>query len=258
MGKNKLKKFAEMEQLPNVFQYSYNEIVECGEMFEMRGHWGERVFKNNNPIVLELGCGKGEYAVGLARRYPNKNFIGVDIKGARMWWGAKEAYSDGLMNCAFLRTGINVIDHFFEKGEVSEIWITFADPQMKKLNKRLTSTHFLNLYKKILVDNGTIRLKSDSNFLYTYTKLVAEASSLPILEFTDNLYVDFADKPQYVEMLDIKTYYERQWIARGLDIKYIAFLLSNDAILIEPNVEIEYDDYRSFGRKKRSELDLGI
>lgn len=258
MGKNKLKKFAEMEQLTNVFQYSYNEIVEKGEMFEMRGHWGERVFKNNNPIVLELGCGKGEYAVGLARRYPDKNFIGVDIKGARMWWGAKEAHTDGLTNCAFLRTGINVIDHFFEKGEVSEIWITFADPQMKKLNKRLTSTHFLNLYKKILADDGIIRLKSDSNFLYTYTKLMAEASQLPIIEHTDNLYLDFANKPEYAEMLEIKTYYERQWIARGLDIKYIAFTLNSSANLIEPNVEIEYDDYRSFGRKKRSELDLGI
>lgn len=247
-----------MEALPNVFQYSYNEIVECGKDFEMRGKWGERVFGNSNPIVLELGCGKGEYAVGLARQYPEKNFIGVDIKGARMWHGANEAHSDGVKNCIFLRTGINVIDRFFEPNEVSEIWITFADPQMKKVNKRLTSTLFMRLYQNVLVDGGTIHLKTDSNFLYTYTRLMAEASALPIEVATPNLYEEFADNEEYAVMLSIRTYYERQWIARGIDIKYLRFALPSNAQLVEPDVEIEYDDYRSFGRQKRSELDMGF
>ncbi len=253
MGKNKLKKFADMEQLPNVFQLSYNDIVKEGAQFDMRGHWGEHFFGNNNPIVLELGCGKGEYAVGLARQFPEKNFIGIDIKGARMWTGATEAHQSGLTNCAFLRTGINAIEHFFAPNEVSEIWITFADPQMKKVNKRLTSTYFMGLYKKVLVDGGLVHLKSDSNFLFTYTRLMAEASNLPINVVTENLYRDVTDDP----VLEIKTYYERQWLARGIDIKYIQFRLPVDALLIEPDVEIEYDEYRSFGRKKRSELDMG-
>ena len=253
MGKNKLKKFADMEQLPNVFQLSYNDIVKTGAQFEMRGHWGERYFGNDNPIVLELGCGKGEYAVGLARQYPDKNFIGIDIKGARMWTGATEAYQLGLKNCAFLRTGINAIEHFFAPREVSEIWITFADPQMKKVNKRLTSTYFMGLYKKVLIDGGLVHLKSDSNFLFTYTRLMAEASGLPINVVTENLYRDVTDDP----VLEIKTYYERQWLARGIDIKYIQFRLPAETELVEPDVEIEYDEYRSFGRKKRSELDMG-
>lgn len=253
MGKNKLKKFAELEQLPNVFQLSYNEAVINGVEFELKGKWNSVYFKNNNPIVLELGCGKGEYAVGLAERFPDKNFIGIDIKGARMWTGAKMAYERNLANCAFLRTGIDAIDHFFAPGEVSEIWITFADPQMKKTNKRLTSTHFISLYKRILRDNGIVHLKSDSMFLYTYTRLMAEKSRLPVYVATENLYNDIADNP----VLEIKTYYERQWLARGINIKYLQFGLPQDSVLIEPDVEIEYDEYRSFGRKKRSELDMG-
>lgn len=254
MGKNKLKKFAEMDTLPNVYQISYNEAVLGGVEFEMRGKWNSRHFGNDNPIVLELGCGKGEYAVGLARRFPDKNFIGVDIKGCRMWTGAREAYDSGLANCAFLRTGINAIDHLFAPGEVSEIWITFADPQMKKLNKRLTSTYFMGLYSRILKPGGTIHLKTDSLFLYTYTRLMAEASALPIITATENLYRDITDNP----ILEIKTYYERQWLARGIDIKYLEFTLPENPTLIEPNVEIELDEYRSFGRKKRSELNFNV
>ena len=254
MGKNKLKKFAEMDALPNVYQISYNEAVLGGVECEMKGRWGEKQFGNNNPIVLELGCGKGEYAVGLARQYPEKNFIGIDIKGSRMWSGAREAYDGGITNCAFLRTGINAIDHLFAPNEVSEIWITFADPQMKKLNKRLTSTYFLSLYQKVLCNGGIIHLKTDSNFLYTYTLLMAQASHLPIMVATENLYQDIVNDP----ILDIKTYYERQWLARGIEIKYLQFALPHSATLIEPDVEIEYDEYRSFGRKKRSELDMGL
>lgn len=253
MGKNKLKKFAEMDALPNVYQISYNEVVLEGKIFDLKGHWGNKHFGNNNPIVLELGCGKGEYALGLAKQYPDKNFIGIDIKGSRMWTGARAAYDEGVTNCAFLRTGINAINHLFGAGEVSEIWITFADPQMKKLNKRLTSTYFLSLYKQILAPNGIIHLKTDSTFLYTYTRLMAEASGLPIITATDNLYRDITSDP----ILDIKTYYERQWLARGIDIKYLKIALPSDAQLVEPDVEIEFDDYRSFGRKKRSELDMG-
>lgn len=254
MGKNKLRKFADMETLPNVYQVSYNDVVLGGKKFELCGEWGEKHFGNDNPIVLELGCGKGEYASELARLFPEKNFIGIDIKGARMWTGAKTAYDEGLANCAFLRTGINAIDHLFAPNEVSEIWITFADPQMKKLNKRLTSTYFVTLYSRILRPNGVIHLKTDSMFLYTYTRLMAEASGLPILCATENLYRDITDNP----ILGIKTYYERQWLARGIDIKYLQFSLPQGADLREPNVEIDFDDYRSFGRKKRSELDMGI
>ncbi|MBO8440204.1 MAG: tRNA (guanosine(46)-N7)-methyltransferase TrmB [bacterium] len=254
MGKNKLKKFADMDALPNVFQLSYNEILHDGATFPMRGRWRDGYFHNANPIVLELGCGKGEYTVGLARRFPDKNFIGIDIKGARMWTGATEAHACGMRNVAFLRTGINAIEHFFMPGEVNEIWITFADPQMKKVNKRLTSTYFLSLYKKVLVDGGTVHLKTDSNFLYTYTRLMAEKSGLPIEVATANLYSEIGDDP----ILSIKTYYERQWLARGIDIKYLRFRLPSAAQLAEPDVEIEFDTYRSYGRQKRSELDMGM
>ncbi len=254
MGKNKLKKFADMERLSNVFQLSYTDIVKNNSLFEMKGEWRTQYFKNNNPIVLELGCGKGEYTVGLARMYPDKNFIGIDIKGARIWTGATQANEDGLTNVAFLRTGINAIEHFFSENEVNEIWITFADPQMKKVNKRLTSTYFMNLYKKVLVNNGIIHLKTDSTFLFTYTHLMAEKSKLDITIKTDNLYRDITNDP----ILEIKTYYEQQWIARGLYIKYLQFNLKKEAEFLEPEVEIEYDEYRSFGRQKRSELESGI
>ncbi len=252
MGKNKLKKFADMDRLPHVFQLSYNEIMK-GEQFPMKGKWNSEFFKNDNPIVLELGCGKGEYAVGLAEQFPNKNFIGIDIKGARMWTGATDSLEKGLSNVAFIRTGINAIEHFFAQGEVSEIWITFADPQMKKLNKRLTSTYFLSLYRKILVTNGMIHLKSDSNFLYTYTSAVASCNNFPIEVQTEDLYNEISDDP----ILGIKTYYERQWLARGIAIRYLRFRLPQGSALIEPDIEIPYDEYRSFGRQKRSELDLG-
>ena len=168
MGKGKLAKFAEMETFNNVFQYPYSVIDNVP--FEMKGKWREEFFKNDNPIVLELGCGKGEYAVGMARMFPNINFIGVDIKGARMWTGAKAAIEEGLSNVAFLRTNIEIIDRFFADGEVQEIWLTFSDPQMKNERKRLTSTYFMERYRRFLVDGGLIHLKTDSNFLFTYTK----------------------------------------------------------------------------------------
>jgi tRNA (guanine-N7-)-methyltransferase len=254
MGKGKLAKFADMETYENVFQYPYSVVEHVP--FDMQGHWQEQYFHNNNPIVLELGCGKGEYTVGLAKIFPDVNFIGVDIKGARMWTGATQALNEGLKNVAFLRTNIEVIDRFFSQDEVSEIWLTFSDPQMKNPRKRLTSTYFLERYRHFLVDNGTIHLKTDSNFLFTYTTFVAEKNQLPVDFRTENLYHDVLSA-QNVEpaTLSVQTYYESMWIARGLNIKYMRWHLPHTVALEEPDVEIELDDYRSYHRDKRSSKD---
>ena len=242
MGKNKLKKFREMETLDCVFQYPFGVLQQQG--FPLRGRWNEDYFHNDGPIVLELGCGKGEYTVGLARRYGDRNFIGIDIKGARMWTGAKAATLEGLGNVAFVRTNIELLSHFFAPGEVSEIWITFPDPQMKKVRKRLTSTTFLNLYRKVLRPGGMIRLKTDSPFLYTYTRLLTELNGIVPETNTDDLYHSGIDN----DILQIRTFYEQQWLDRGLTIKYIAFPLAHDGELQEPDDEIPFDTYRSFSR----------
>ena len=261
MSKGKLKKFAEMETFKNVFQYPYGVISEVP--FEMRGYWCEQYFHNDNPIVLELGCGKGEYTVGLARVYPNINFIGVDIKGARIYTGAKQALEEGLDNVAFLRTSIEIIDRFFSEDEVQEIWLTFSDPQMKNVHKRLTSTFFMNRYRRFLIDGGIVHLKTDSNFLFTYTTYMVNVNQLPVLFRTEDLYGNELSEGRVAEnqmdektreILGIHTYYENQWIERGLNIKYMKFQLPRDGELIEPDVEIELDDYRSFKRTKRSGL----
>ena len=253
MSKGKLAKFADMERYENVFQYLYSVIDNVP--FEMKGKWRETFFKNNNPIVLELGCGKGEYTVELAKLYPDTNFIGVDIKGARMWTGATMALNQGLKNVAFLRTNIEIIDRFFEKDEVSEIWLTFSDPQMKNPRKRLSSTFFLERYRKFLVNNGTIHLKTDSNFLFTYTTYMVEHNKLPLLFHTTDLYHQEGIDDTTKQILSIQTYYEKMWIERGLNIKYMKFSLPQDTQLVEPEVEIELDDYRSYRRDKRSSLD---
>lgn len=251
MGKNKLAKFDDMASYPHVFQYPYS-VLEA-EGFELKGQWNKRFFKNDNPIVLELGCGKGEYTVGLGKLFPEKNFIGVDIKGARMWSGAKESLETEMKNVAFLRTHIELINRFFSAGEVSEIWLTFPDPQMKKVTKRLTSTRFMKLYREILSGDGLVHLKTDSNFMYTYTVKMAEANNYPVLFQTDDLYHSGTPDP----ILGIKTYYEQQWLDRGLDIKYIKFICEERETLTEPEEEIEYDAYRSFNRSKRSALASG-
>ena len=250
MGKGKLAKFAEMETFNNVFQYPYSVIDNVP--FEMKGKWREEFFKNDNPIVLELGCGKGEYAVGMARMFPNINFIGVDIKGARMWTGAKAAIEEGLPNVAFLRTNIEIIDRFFTDGEVQEIWLTFSDPQMKNERKRLTSTYFMERYRRFLVDGGLIHLKTDSNFLFTYTKEMVKENKLEVEMCTDDLYHATDLDEGTKSILGIRTYYESMWLERGLNIKYIKFKLPKEGTLTEPDVEIEYDDYRSYHREGRS------
>ena len=177
MSKNKLSKFADMEHYPHVFQAP--GVATDPSPFPLRGQWNERCFHNDRPIVLELGCGRGEYTVGLARLFPDKNFIGVDIKGARMWTGATESLRQGMTNVAFLRTHIEFIDRFFAPGEVAEIWLTFSDPQMKKATKRLTSTYFLARYRRFLQPDGLIHLKTDSHFLFTYTTCMVQANRLP-------------------------------------------------------------------------------
>ena len=241
MGKNKLKKFAEMETFHNVFQPPYDP--------ELSGHWRDAYFHNDHPIVLELGCGRGEYTVGMARRYPDKNFIGVDIKGARMWAGAKEAETEGLKNVAFLRTNIEFITSFFAQDEVDEIWITFCDPQMKKATKRLTSTYFMQRYHQIVKPNGLIHLKTDSPFLYTYTMEMLRLNPYPVLANTDDLYAETLDSNAlFADARALQTHYEKQWLDRGLSIKYIEWKLSALTRWEEPTVEIEKDTYRSYGR----------
>lgn len=249
MGKNKLSKFAQMAEYPHVFQYPWARLQV--EPFPLKGRWRSEFFHNDKPIVLELGCGKGEYAVGLAERFPDKNFIGIDIKGARMWTGAKASLEAGMLNVAFLRTEIELLEHFFAEGEVDEIWITFPDPQMKKVTKRLTGTSFIKRYIRVLRPGGIVHLKTDSPFLYTYTKEMVGLNGFEVLAMTDDLYAgDLVS-----DILDIKTYYEGQWLARGLTIKYIQFIPRLGAEpLAEPDVEIEYDDYRSFGRNARTLL----
>lgn len=248
MGKGKLAKFAEMETFKNVFQYPFSVISDVP--FDMKGHWREQYFHNSNPIVLELGCGKGEYTVGLARLFPQVNFIGVDIKGARMWTGAKLALEQGLQNVAFLRTNIEFIDRFFDKDEVQEIWLTFSDPQQKNVRKRLTSTYFMERYRHFLVDGGIIHLKTDSNFLFTYTKYMVAENYLPLDFSADDLYHETPAVLQGSPILTIQTYYEHMWMERGLNIRYMRFHLPHEGKLVEPDADIPKDGYRSYHRNE--------
>lgn len=250
MGKGKLSKFADMASYPHVFEYPYS--VAENVPFSMKGKWKSDFFRNNNPIVLELGCGRGEYTVGLAEKFPDKNFIGVDIKGARMWSGATEALQKDMKNVAFLRTNIEIIDRFFDTNEIDEIWLTFSDPQMKKATKRLTSTYFMERYRRFLVPDGLIHLKTDSPFMFTYTHHMIAENAFPVELETEDLYQSGLAN----DILSIRTYYEQQWIDRGLSIKYIKFRLPQTGSLREPDVEIELDEYRSYNRSKRSSLSI--
>ena len=250
MGKGKLAKFAEMAQNPLVVECPMAAVMQ--DEFPSRGRWHEDFFHNQNPIVLELGCGRGEYTVGLGKQVPDKNFIGVDIKGARMWTGAKEALQTGMKNVGFLRTNIEFIQRFFAPDEVSEIWLTFSDPQMKKVTKRLTSTFFLERYRQFLQDGGLIHLKTDSNFLFTYTQEMLKANGIIPEVCTRDLYKQTGDDT--VEARSFQTYYEGMWRDRGIDIKYLRFRLPQQGTLTEPDVEIPLDEYRSYSREKRSSL----
>ena len=251
MSKNKLSKFADMATYPHVYQSA--DITPAEWEADMRGHWAERVFHNDNPIVLELGCGRGEYCVGLGRRFPSKNYIGVDIKGSRMWHGATESLREDMTNIAFLRTHIEFIDRFFAPGEVSEIWLTFSDPQMKKATKRLTSTYFLERYRRFMRNMGIIHVKTDSPFLSTYTRAMCEVNHLSLDANYDDIYRTVKDDERF--LTEIQTYYERQWLGRGLTIKYLRFALPLEGELTEPDIDIPLDTYRSYNREKRSGLE---
>lgn len=221
MGRDKLRKFADNETFKNMFQ---PDLDTSGEEFYLKGKWNELFFMNNHPIVLELGCGKGKYTVGLAERYPDKNFIGVDIKGARMWWGCKTANENQMKNVAFLRTRINFIENFFGSEEVSEIWITFPDPQLKnrKSYKRLTSKYFLSKYKLLLKPDSVIHLKTDNLHLYEFTLEVIKESGHKLLFCTDDLYSSKLND----DVIGIQTHYEKIFMDQGLKIKYLKFILN--------------------------------
>jgi len=215
----KLQKFAEVDKFSNCFSFHY---LELDKGFKNKGHW-RAYFGNSNPIVVELGCGKGEYTVGLAAANPDKNFIGVDVKGNRIWTGAKFALENKLSNTAFLRTRIDFIDHCFAPAEVDEIWITFPDPQPQKPRerKRLTSPRFLDLYKKMLKPGGYMHLKTDSTLLYEYTLEKLNKINAKIHWHSADLYT--ACPPERKELTDIKTYYEKLFTEKGERIKYILF-----------------------------------
>lgn len=221
-SKNKLKRFRENETFSNVIQPERDEIL--SNTFDLKGKWGKQFFKNEHPIVLELGCGKGEYTVNLAKKYPKKNFIGVDIKGARLWRGAKTALDDGLPNVGFLRTQIELLDHLFGQHEVDEIWITFPDPQIKykRTKHRLTNAKFLELYKEILIPEGIIHLKTDSEFMHGYTLGLLHGLGHEVLYAHHDVYGnDYTPE----EVTSIKTYYESQYLEEGKKITYIRFKL---------------------------------
>lgn len=223
MGKDKLRKWKENETFDHVFEPNLQDAVK-GIDGEMKGKWSE-IFKNDNPITLELGCGKGEYTVGLARKYPNRNFVGVDIKGHRFWRGAKTAQEESIPNVAFLRTRIEFIEKYFDKDEVSELWITFSDPQPKdeKGTKRITSPFYIEMYKNILKPSSIINIKSDSVLLYDLSKEGYLEKGYDIQIDSKDVYGELVDRVEedLRDALEIKTYYEKRWLSEGKKIHFI-------------------------------------
>jgi|TARA_Y100001963_G_C6700618_1_gene409284 tRNA (guanine-N7-)-methyltransferase len=219
-SKNKLKRFKENETFSNVIQPTREMLTEAD--FQYKGKWNADFFKNDQPIILELGCGKGEYSVGLAQAFPEKNFIGIDIKGARFWRGAKTALEEGLDNVGFLRTQIELIDYAFAENEVSEIWITFPDPQIKykRTKHRLTNTGFLQKYKKILKPDGVVNLKTDSEFMHGYTLGLLHGAGHEVIYANHHVYKN-EGAPK--EVTRIQTFYEKQYLEKGKPITYIKF-----------------------------------
>lgn len=228
-SKDKLKRFRENETFSCLLQPRTEEVLRRDH--PVKGNWGRDMFHNSNPIVLELGCGKGEYTVSLAERFPDRNFIGIDIKGARLWKGAKYATEHEMPNVAFLRTRIEFIESLFAEGEVAEIWITFADPQEKKARKRLTSPGFLTRYAKFLAPGGIIHLKTDSRLLHFYTEELCKQNGMTILASDDDIYGHgVAD-----EILSIKTFYESSFLAKGIPITYLSFRIDGTMPPAEPD-----------------------
>jgi tRNA (guanine-N7-)-methyltransferase len=220
---SKLEKFADYSRFKNCFSFAFTELAKG---FPLKGKWNAEFFANKHPLVVELGCGKGEYSVGLARHNAGKNFVGVDVKGNRMWTGAKQALDEGLGNVAFLRTRIDFIESCFAEDEADEIWITFPDPQPQKTRarKRLTHPLFLGRYRKFLRKGGLIHLKTDSTGLYEFTLEVIRENGLVLHWHTPDLYRDCP--PERRELVEITTYYEKLWTGKGEDIKYILFSFS--------------------------------
>lgn len=220
MAKKKIKRFKETKTFPNFIELSYHELMEG---FEYKGRWASDFFRNDNPIILELACGKGEYTVNLGRKYPERNFIGLDVKGARMWRGARTSNDEGLRNVAFLRTQIQLIEYYFDKDEVSEIWIVFPDPQPRstKIKKRLTSPEFLDRYKNILKLGGIIHLKTDNAMLYEYTLEVIKQEGHNLIYKTEDLYNSGLQE----DVVLVRTFYEMIWLEEGRCIRYIKFNL---------------------------------
>ncbi len=217
--KKKIRRFEESKSFENYFQPSYPEVV-AG--FPLKGKWNADYFKNEHPIVLELGCGKGEYTIALARKHPNRNYIGIDIKGARTWRGCKTAIEENMQNVAFIRSRVELVEHFFSSNEVSEIWITHPDPQPResRAKKRLTSPKFLSRYANILQKNAIIHLKTDDTALFEYTQEVVQENKAEILFQTTDLY---ALNPKEEDVMLTQTFYEKQFLAEGKTIKYLRF-----------------------------------
>ena len=234
MGKNKLRKWSEMENYSHVIQPRFEDVFRKDH--ELKGKWNEAFFGNNNPLILELGCGKGEYTVGMARMFPEKNFLGIDIKGARMWKGAMMAKNQSLKNVGFLRTRIELIESFFDRDEVDEIWLTFPDPQLKKRRnkKRLTGSRFLNHYRSFLKKDGLIHLKTDSLEMYNYTLNLIKNNNLDIIKNSADLYSD----KEPGENIIIRTHYEQMFLDEGKKITYICFRVDKN----KPVIEISEDE----------------
>ena len=244
MGKDKLRKFRENETFRCLIQPATSEVLGCDH--PIKGNWGRDFFGNDNPIVVELGCGKGDYTVDLAERNPEFNYIGVDIKGARLWKGAKYAEEHALKNVAFVRTRIEFIESIFAPGEISEIWITFADPQIGREKKRLTAPLFMNRYRNFLKPGGIVHLKTDSRYLHEYSRAMAEQNDLKILACATDIYG--VDRERLYEsglsslcgrsavdaLFEVQTFYEAQYLAQGFPITYLSFLADHEGAYISP------------------------
>ena len=253
MGKDKLRKFRENETFKCLIQPTTEEVLYKDH--PLKGHWREQVFGNNNPIVVELGCGKGDYTVDLAQRNPSCNYIGIDIKGARLWKGAKFVTEHNISNAAFLRTRIEFIESLFAVGEIDEIWITFADPQIGREKKRLTSPLFLERYRHFLAEDGIIHLKTDSQYLHEYTCAMAEQNHLEVLACSKDIYGNDRESLYASELAsvcsnsaidalyEVQTFYESHFIAQGYKITYLCFRIKHEGDYISP--EWEEDLYKS-------------